>query len=275
MISRLVKTPEIVAGAVLLTVLVLMALLAGFLLPGDPLRIAGKAMIAPFTDSAFPLGTDRLGRDVLAGIFYGARTSLLVGLAAAFSALCLGVVVGTIAGFAGGLVDEFLMRVVDAFQIVPGFLLALAFVSTVGPSIPVVILAIALAAWADPARVMRAQVLSVRERDYVAAARVIGKHPLEIAFVEILPNALSPVLTLAAVIVANAILIEAALSFLGLGDPNIVTWGGMIAEGRNVLRAAPWLSIFPGLGLVISVLGVYLLGEGISRHLGQEGRGQS
>lgn len=275
MISRFAKTPEIVAGTVLLTVLVLMALLAGFLLPGDPLRIAGRAMIAPFTDSAFPLGTDRLGRDVLAGIFYGARTSLLVGLAAAFSALCLGVVVGTIAGFAGGIVDECLMRVVDAFQIVPGFLLALAFVSTVGPSIPVVILAIALAAWADPARVMRAQVLSVRERDYVAAARVIGKHPLEIAFVEILPNALSPVLTLAAVIVANAILIEAALSFLGLGDPNIVTWGGMIAEGRNVLRAAPWLSIFPGLGLVISVLGVYLLGEGISRHLGQEGRGQS
>lgn len=275
MMSRFAKTPEIVAGTVLLTVLVLMALLAGFLLPGDPLRIAGKAMIAPFTDSAFPIGTDRLGRDVLAGIFYGARTSLLVGLAAAFSALCLGVVVGTIAGFAGGIVDECLMRVVDAFQIVPGFLLALAFVSTVGPSIPVVILAIALAAWADPARVMRAQVLSVRERDYVAAARVIGKHPLEIAFVEILPNALSPVLTLAAVIVANAILIEAALSFLGLGDPNIVTWGGMIAEGRNVLRAAPWLSIFPGLGLVISVLGVYLLGEGISRHLGQEGRGQS
>lgn len=275
MISRFAKTPEIVAGTVLLTVLVLVALLAGFLLPGDPLRIAGRAMIAPFTDSAFPLGTDRLGRDVLAGIFYGARTSLLVGLAAAFSALCLGVVVGTIAGFAGGLVDECLMRVVDAFQIVPGFLLALAFVSTVGPSIPVVILAIALAAWADPARVMRAQVLSVRERDYVAAARVIGKHPLEIAFIEILPNALSPVLTLAAVIVANAILIEAALSFLGLGDPNIVTWGGMIAEGRNVLRAAPWLSIFPGLGLVISVLGVYLLGEGISRHLGQEGRGQS
>lgn len=275
MISRFAKTPEIVAGTVLLTVLVLMALLAGFLLPGDPLRIAGKAMIAPFTDSAFPIGTDRLGRDVLAGIFYGARTSLLVGLAAAFSALCLGVVVGTIAGFAGGIVDECLMRVVDAFQIVPGFLLALAFVSTVGPSIPVVILAIALAAWADPARVMRAQVLSVRERDYVAAARVIGKHPMEIAFVEILPNALSPVLTLAAVIVANAILIEAALSFLGLGDPNIVTWGGMIAEGRNVLRAAPWLSIFPGLGLVISVLGVYLLGEGISRHLGQEGRGRS
>lgn len=275
MMSRFAKTPEIVAGTVLLTVLVLMALLAGFLLPGDPLRIAGRAMIAPFTDSAFPLGTDRLGRDVLAGIFYGARTSLLVGLAAALSALCLGVVVGTIAGFAGGIVDECLMRVVDAFQIVPGFLLALAFVSTVGPSIPVVILAIALAAWADPARVMRAQVLSVRERDYVAAARVIGKHPLEIAFVEILPNALSPVLTLAAVIVANAILIEAALSFLGLGDPNIVTWGGMIAEGRNVLRAAPWLSIFPGLGLVISVLGVYLLGEGISRHLGQEGRGRS
>jgi peptide/nickel transport system permease protein len=210
-----------------------------------------------------PLGTDRLGRDVLAELFHGARTSLVVGLATAAVAIAIGAVVGTIAGFAGGALDEVLMRVTDAFQTVPGFLLALAFVSVVGASLPVVVLAIALGAWTGPARIARAEVLSIRERDYVASARVIGMHPLEIALREVLPNAMQPVLALASVIVAGAILTEAALSFLGLGDPNVVTWGSMIAEGRNVLRSAPFLSIVPGLALVVMVLGVYLFGEGV------------
>ena len=159
------------------------------------------------------------------------------------------------------------MRVVDAFQIVPSFLLALAFVSVVGASVPVVVLAIALGAWADPARLTRAQVLSVRERDYVASARVIGMHPAEIALREILPNVLPPVLALSAIIVAAAILTEAALSFLGLGDPNVVTWGSMIAEGRNVLRSSPFLSVFPGIALVVTVIAVYLLSEGLGKAL--------
>jgi len=159
------------------------------------------------------------------------------------------------------------MRVVDAFQIVPGFLLALAFVSVAGASLAVVILAIALGAWTGPARLVRAEVMSIRERDYVAAARVIGMHPLEIAMREVLPNALPPVLALSSVIVGGAVLTEAALSFLGLGDPNMVTWGSMIAEGRNVLRSAPFLSIIPGLGLVVAVLGVYLFSEGLSEAL--------
>ncbi|RUZ44552.1 ABC transporter permease, partial [Mesorhizobium sp. M7A.F.Ca.CA.004.05.2.1] len=193
----------------------------------------------------------------------GARTSLAVGLAAAAAALVVGAVVGTLAGFAGGLVDEVLMRITDAFQTVPSFLLALAFVSVVGPSLGVVVIAIALGTWTGPARVARAEVLSIRERDYVAGARVIGMHPLAIAFREVLPNALPPVLAMSSVIVAAAILTEAALSFLGLGDPNRVTWGGMIAEGRAVLRTAPFLSIVPGIALVLTVLGVYLAGEGI------------
>ena len=263
-LGRLLRSPEGAAGLVLLALLVLAALSAPVLFPRDPLAIAGPALVPPLADPAFPLGTDRLGRDVLAGLFHGARASLAVGLAAAVVAILLGALVGTIAGFAGGLVDEALMRVVDAFQTVPGFLLALALVSTVGASLSTVILAIALGAWTGPARVARAEVLSIRERDYVAAARVIGMHPLEIAMREVLPNALPPVLALSAVIVANAVLIEAALSFLGLGDPNIVTWGSMIAEGRNVLRSAPFLSIVPGIGLVITVLGVYLFAEGLS-----------
>ena len=263
-LRRLSRSPEGLAGLILLGLLVLAALLAPVLFPDDPLSIAGPALLRPFADPAFPLGTDRLGRDVLAGLFHGARASLAVGLAAAAVALVAGAVVGTLAGFAGGLVDETLMRVVDAFQTVPGFLLALAFVSVTGASLPVVIFAIALGAWTGPARLARAEVLSIRERDYVAAARVIGMRPLEIALREVLPNALPPVLALSAVIVANAVLIESALSFLGLGDPNIVTWGSMIAEGRNMLRTAPFLSIVPGIGLVATVLGVYLLAEGFS-----------
>ncbi len=270
-LRNLSRTPEGAIGLVLLAVLALVALFAPVLSPGDPLRIAGRALIAPFTDPAFPLGTDRLGRDVLAGIVHGARTSLLVGLAAALAALAIGLCVGLAAGFAGGIVDEALMRVVDAFQIVPSFLLALAFVSVIGASVPVVVLAIALGTWADPARLTRAQVLSVRERDYVASARVIGMHPVEIAVREILPNVLPPVLALSAIIVAAAILTEAALSFLGLGDPNIVTWGSMIAEGRNVLRSSPFLSIFPGIALVVTVVAVYLLGEGLSKALAGRG----
>ncbi len=213
---RLLRSFEGAAGAIILMLLAVTALAAPLLFPGDPLSIVGEPLIAPFSDAASPLGTDRLGRDVLAGLAHGAQASLLVGIGAAAAALMIGTVVGTIAGFAGGLVDDALMRVTDAFQIVPNFLLALAFVSTIGPSMPIVILAIALGAWADPARLMRAQVLSIRERDYVQSARAIGMHPLEIAFRQILPNALPPVLALAAIIVAAAILTEAALSFLGL-----------------------------------------------------------
>lgn len=260
---RFFRKSEAIAGALILAALLAMALAAPLVFPGDPQAIAGPALLPPFQDWALPLGTDRLGRNVLAELFHGARTSLAVGLAAAAASLIVGAVVGTLAGFAGGLVDDILMRITDAFQTVPGFLLALAFVSVVGPSLPVVVMAIALSTWTGPARIARAEVLSIRERDYVANARVVGMHPLEIAFREILPNALPPVLALSSIIVASAILTEAALSFLGLGDPNRVTWGGMIAEGRAVLRSAPFLSIVPGLALVLTVLGIYLTGEGV------------
>ena len=264
---RLLRSPEGAIGLAILCLLVLVAVFAGVIFPGDPLSIAGPALLPPFTDASLPLGTDRLGRDVLAELVHGTRASLAVGIAAAVVALVVGSLIGTLAGFAGGLVDEALMRVVDAFQIVPAFLLALAFVSVIGASLPVVVLAIALGAWTGPARLARAEVLSIRERDYVAAARVIGMRPLEIALREILPNALPPVLALSSVIVASSILVEAALSFLGLSDPNIVTWGSMIAEGRNVLRSAPFLSIMPGIALMVTVLGVYLFSEGLANVL--------
>lgn len=263
---------EGLTGLAILGVIGGLAVAAPLIFPQDPLSIVASPLIRPFTDANFPLGTDSLGRDMLAGLVHGARVSLTVGLIAAAAALFIGMVVGTVAGFAGGMIDEALMRVTDAFQIVPGFLLALAFVSTIGPSTPIVVVAIALSAWADPARLTRAQVLSIRERDYVASARAIGMHPLEIAFRQILPNALPPVLALAAIIVAAAILTEAALSFLGLGDPNVVTWGSMIAEGRNLLRSAAYLSVIPGFGLLATVLGVYLLAEGINQALAGPGK---
>ena len=254
-------------GAVLLGLIALTAILAPTIYPNDPLDFVAAPYIQPLTDPLFPFGTDNMGRDILAGVVHGARTSLLVGLGAAIAAILFGSLIGTIAGFAGGIIDEILMRVTEAFQIIPSFLLALAFVSTFGARIEVVIIAIALSAWADPARLIRAQVLSLRERDYVASARAIGMHPVEIALKQILPVALVPVFSISATIVAAAILIEAGLSFIGLSDPNVVTWGTMIAEGRNVLRTAPYISIIPGIALLFTVLSIYLLSEAINDKL--------
>lgn len=253
------------AGLVLLLALVLMALLAPWIVPGDPLAIVGEPLLRPFASQAHWLGTDRLGRDVLSELLYGTRTTLLVAYFSAAASLVIGSLVGTLAGFLGGIADAVLMRITEAFQTVPGFLLALATISVTGPSVPTLILAISLGTWTQAARVTRAEVLSLRERDFVAAARTLGMRPLEIAFREILPNAFGPAASLAAISVAAAILIEAALSFLGFGDPNRVTWGSMIAEGRTVLRAAPYLSIVPGLALVVTVLSVHLIGRGLSR----------
>ncbi|QND52302.1 ABC transporter permease [Phyllobacterium sp. 628] len=253
-------------GLVLLAVLILMALLAPWIVPGDPLAIVGEPLTPPFTTELHILGTDRLGRDVLSELLYGTRITLLVAFFSAAAALVVGSIVGTLAGFLGGFADAVLMRITEAFQTVPGFLLALAAISVTGPSVPTLIFAISLGNWTQAARVTRAEVLSLRERDFVAAARTLGMRPLEIAFREILPNAFGPAASLAAISVAAAILIEAALSFLGFGDPNRVTWGSMIAEGRTVLRAAPYLSIVPGLALVITVLSVHLVGRGLSRN---------
>lgn len=254
-------------GVAMLAVLVAVALAAPLMAPGDPMAIAGAPLLRPFEAAGHLLGTDRLGRDVAVGLIHGARTTLLVAGSAAVAALGIGIVVGTLAGFLGGWVDEVLMRITEAFQTIPGFLLTLALVAVTGPAASTIALGIAAGAWMQPARIARAEVLSLRERDFVAAARVIGMGPLEIAFREILPNALTPVISLAAVIVAAAVLIESALSFLGFGDPNRVTWGAMIAEGRNVLRSAPYLSMIPGLALVAAVLAVHLTGRGVARAL--------
>ncbi|MCC6719006.1 MAG: ABC transporter permease [Acetobacteraceae bacterium] len=266
-LRRILASGEGFSGLAMLAVLLAVALAAPLLAPGDPLAIAGDPLLPPLQDMAHPLGTDRLGRDVLAALLHGARTTLLVAIGAAAAALGIGITVGTVAGFLGGWVDEVLMRIAEAFQTVPAFLLTLALISVTGPRVTTIVLGIAIGAWMQPARITRAEILSLRERDFVAAARVIGMRPLEIAFREVLPNALTPVVSLAAVVVAAAVLIEAALSFLGFGDPNRVTWGSMIAEGRTVLRRAPYLSIIPGIALVLTVLAVHLAGRGVAHAL--------
>ncbi|MGK9170584.1 ABC transporter permease [Inquilinus limosus] len=244
-----------------------MALSAGWLFPGDPLAVTGPAQLPPFQDPAHWLGTDRLGRDVLAQLFHGARVSLLVGAAAAAVAVGIGLLIGTAAGALGGWADEALMRLTEAFQTVPSFVLALALILVLGPSLGHVVLAIGLGAWPSPARVVRAEIMALSRRDFAEAYRALGMGWLEIAFARLLPNALAPVLVLATVITASAILIESALSFLGLGDPNRVSWGSMIADGRAVLRSAWYLSAIPGLAIVLAVLSVSLLGEALTAAL--------
>lgn len=251
----------------MLALIAMLAIAAPLLFPGDPLAVAGPPMIAPFADAQHPLGTDRLGRDVLTLLAYGARVTLAVSIAATIGALVIGIVIGTLAGYLGGWIDEALMRITEAFQTVPGFILALALVTVMGASVWSIVAAIAISSWTGPARLVRAEILSLRRRDFVDAYRVLGMHPVVIAFREVLPNALPPTITLASVIVASAILIEAALSFLGIGDPNVATWGAMIAEGRGVLRSAPYLSFIPGVAVALTVVAVNLVGEGINEAL--------
>jgi peptide/nickel transport system permease protein len=235
------------------------AIAAPLIAPGDPLDFATTPMVRPFTDPAYPLGSDQLGRDVWAMLVHGARVSLAVGLTAAAGALVIGIAVGTTAGFVGGRVDDVLMRVTEAFQTVPTFIL--------GGSTLNVVIAIAISSWPATARLVRAEVLSLRHRDYVDAARMAGLHPLEIAFREILPGALHPVLSLVGVTVGAAILVESALAFLGLSDPNLVSWGGMIADGREVIRIAPYQVLIPGIAVALAVLSVSLLGDAVGARL--------
>jgi peptide/nickel transport system permease protein len=255
-----------------LSVVTFVAIAAPMIAPGDPLDFVTTPMLPPLTDPAFPLGADQFGRDVWAMLVHGARVSLAVGLAAAAGAVGIGIVVGTTAGFLGGRVDDLLMRMTEAFQTVPSFILALAIVSVLGASTANVAVAIAISSWPATARLVRAETLSLRRRDYVDAARMAGLRPLEIAFREVLPGALHPVLALIGVTVGAAILIESALSFLGLSDPNLVSWGGMIAEGREVIRIAPYQVLVPGIAVALAVLSVSLLGDAVAGRLAPQRR---
>nr|WP_244206931.1 ABC transporter permease [Caballeronia pedi] len=256
----------------LLVMLVLVALFAPLLAPFGPWMISGAPHLPPLSPDHF-LGTDMLGRDVLSGIIYGARVSLLIGIVSAFAGICIGTVIGGTAGYFGGVVDDILMRFTEFLQTMPGLGLALVLVAVLGSSIWSVVLAIALVSWPSVARLMRAEFLSLRSREFVLAATVIGESHRKIVWAHMLPNALGPIISIASLKVASAILTESTISFLGLGDVDKMSWGAMIGMSRALLRSAWWMSVFPGVGLFATVLALTLISDGMGRAL--DGRRQS
>ncbi|WP_149537590.1 ABC transporter permease [Siccirubricoccus phaeus] len=252
-----------VVGLLILVLVILLAATAPWLFPGSPWDMAAAPFMPP-GEMDMLLGSDSLGRDVAAGIAHGARISLLVGAVSTVAALCIGVSLGAIAGYLGGVADDAVMRFTEFFQTIPSFVLAILLVAIFTPSIISVVFAIAIVSWPPVARVVRAEFLSLRSREFVQAAEVLGKTRLAIVLGDILPNALSPIIVLSSLMVASAILLESALSFLGLGDPNLMTWGFLIGAGRSVIRLAWWMSVFPGLAIFLTVLALNLVGEGLS-----------
>ena len=260
----LLRNPAAMIGLAILVIAVAVALFGPLLFPTSPWRMVQRPFLPPFKMAGFPLGTDALGRDVMAGIIYGARVSLLVGLISTLFSLAVGIPLGAMAGYFGGRVDDGLMRFTEFFQTVPSFALAIVLVAILQPSIGSIVAAIAIVSWPPVARLVRGEVLSLRSREYVQAAIVTGQTHGWIIWREILPNALSPVIVLASLMVATAILLESSLSFLGLGDPNLMSWGYMVGAGRTVIRQAWWITVFPGIAILLSVLALNLIGEGLN-----------
>ncbi len=267
------RHPSAVAGIVILGAIVLLALLAPVLFPGDPLAINGAPFLWPGASLAHPLGTDSLGRDILAGIAHGARVSLRIGLSATALGLVLGVAVGALAGYLGGWVDAVCSRLIEVVQTIPAFVLLVVLVAIAQPSAGTLSLAIAIVTWPTVARLARAEFRSLREKDFVLAARSLGYSHARIIVHEILPNALPPIVVTASVMVASAILMESALSFMGLGDPNVVSWGSMIGQGRDYLRTAWYMSALPGLAIMLTVLALNLIGDALNEALDPRKKG--
>jgi peptide/nickel transport system permease protein len=256
------QPPGVLVGAAVVAAFVVIALLAPALAPRDPGATGGVSFESP--GGATPLGTDNLGRDVLSRLLYGARTSLSVAFAAAFVSTALGVLVGAAAGFYGGRLDDAVMRLTELFQVTPRLVLAIVIVALFGARMWTVIGVIAVLSWPTTARLVRAQLLSLRTREFVQAARALGASDLRVLVRALLPSTLSVVVVEASFQMANAILLEAGLSFLGLGDASLVSWGSMLQEAQPFLRTAWWLATFPGGAIVLLVLGLNLMGDGLN-----------
>ncbi|HEY9064011.1 MAG TPA: ABC transporter permease [Burkholderiaceae bacterium] len=253
-----------VAGLVVLALVALVALAGPWLAPNDPWGMVQQPFLRPWTEPGFAMGTDTLGRDILSGVIHGARVSLLIGAVSTVAALLIGVTIGALAGYFGGWVDAGLMRFTEIFQAVPSFALAIVLVAIFQPSVGSIVAAIAIVSWPPVARLVRGEFLTLRQRDFVQAALLAGESTPRIILTQILPNALSPIVVMASLMVATAILLESSLSFLGLGDPNQMSWGYMVGSARTVLRQAWWMALFPGLAIVLTVLALNLVGEGLN-----------
>ena len=261
---RFAQNRGAVVGMIILLAVIVLAIIAPLIYPVSPWKMVQRPFLPPLDVAGLPFGTDTLGRNVAAGLAHGARVSLLIGLVSTVVALAIGVPLGAVAGYYGGIVDDALMRFTEFFQTVPSFALAIVLVAIFQPSITSIVIAIAVVSWPPVARLVRGEVLSLRTREYVEAAMLAGQSNTTIILKQILPNTLSPIIVLASLMVATAILLESSLSFLGLGDPNVMSWGYMIGAARTVIRQAWWLSFFPGVAILLTVLALNLVGEGLN-----------
>ena len=252
-----------VLGLGILFTILIMAATAHLFYPEDPFRLVGRPLSGPF-ENGFLLGSDSLGRDVASGIVHGAKTSLLIGLIATLVSIFIGIFFGAFAGYFGGRIDDLLMRITEIFQTIPSFIFAILLVAIMKPSIVSIVIAIAVVSWPGVARLVRGEFLSLKNREFVQACHTLGMSDLRVMMKEILPNCLSPIIVIGSLMVATAILIESGLAFLGLGDPNIMSWGFQIGAGRTMLRSAWWVCTFPGIAILITVLAINLIGEGLN-----------
>jgi peptide/nickel transport system permease protein len=260
-VAGLARHPSGLAAGVFIAVLVALALLVGFIPQVDPYSLSNEAMQAPSPGAL--LGTDELGRSVLAGVLYGTRVSLTVGFFAALFATVIGIVIGSAAGFYGGWLDTAVMRIAEFFQVIPGFILAAVIVAMTGTGLTQIIAVVSLLAWPQVARVMRGEVMRVKQLEFVDGVRCLGLTEREVLIGEIIPNAVAPVLAVGTLIVGQAILLEAALSFLGLSSAELVSWGRMLNSGQRFLFNAWWLSFFPGTAIFVTVLAFNLFGDAV------------
>jgi peptide/nickel transport system permease protein len=261
-----------VFGLYVVLVFLVMAVLSPWLAPFQPLSI-GKDSFRP-PDSTYLLGTDDLGRDLLSGVLWGARVSLLVGLLSAFTSTLIGVIVGSASGYYGGWADDLLMRLTEFFLVIPRFFLALIIVALFGSSIWNIIFVIGILSWPVTARLVRAEFLSLRGKEFVEAVRAIGAPDRRIILRHMLPNAGPPIVISGSLQIARAILMEAGLSFLGLGDPNQMSWGMMLYNAQRFLRHAWWTATFPGLAIFFIVMGFNLIGDGLNDALNPKQKGK-
>ncbi len=262
--KRYARNKGAVVGLGIAALVIVVAALAGVVYPESPWNSVAEPLLDPLADMDYPLGTDMLGRDVAAGLAHGARVSLLVGLVSTSVATLIGISIGAVAGYFGGRIDDLLMRFTEFFQTIPTLAMAVVLVAIFQPSITSIISAIAVVSWPPVARLVRGEFMSLRSREFVQAAVVIGQSSPRIIFTQILPNTMSPIIVTASLMIATAILTESALSFLGLGDRNLMSWGFMIGAARTMIRDAWWMSFLPGVAILLTVLAVNLIGEGLN-----------
>jgi len=259
------------AGLTLSMLVVVAGVLADVISPGDPFRTVADPLLAP--SSKHLMGTDNLGRDVFDAVIHGARTSMVVVTGVVVIASLIGLTVGIVAGYRGGWVDDLLMRITELFQSVPRFFLVLLIVALFGAGLDNLIYVLALTSWPTLARVSRAEVLSVRDRDYVEAARSIGATDRRILLRHVLPNVLPTAMVIIALTGSRIILLEASLAFLGLGDPTVMSWGYLVSNAQRFLRVAWWMSVFPGLAIAVAVLGINLMSDALNDVLAAYSKG--